>query len=791
MDVDECHNELTLPPSYPLPLVGFVCFLAIICGFVVMGVHYAILYAGCPLGLNGCNSFLDKEEKGFFLIRWVQTTSGGRVPEDVVYIVAAFLGALVFTELIKCLPGSLAFQVRGGGTVQALVAVANGERITLTAAVLRILASSVYLGTSGTLGMDGPAIQVCTAVTTFIGWRLGMRAAATQSLLACLGFAGGFAASFNSPLAGIMFAVEELQHVSTQVSRHIICVILMTSVTATTVARLCGGDASLFDADWGVLDKVFGKHMWMLISVPIGIVCSLFGYGISKALDRTWLTIDFLKRGLSEQCVVIIMVVFSALLGSVAFQITGFRGVWGIGYESLQHAFDKDVESSKFFVFACAKALAMVVSIAARCPGDLLEPVLISGAFLGGGVGSLLELLVDDEALASEIVKPCIVFGMVGLFASCFRFPLTPLVIVLEFMGEETYALVLPAAVAGFTAITVSNKLFPPLLDIVMHRDGINLERISEETFSDSTSSKHTEEPEEDFIDSEQQSQASTVTKGSRMSHASAVMAHIGPLLESSMLSLASHSRASSRSNTRTTSSGSTAGIGTVPSPTQDPSPHTGSRGSSSSSGHASQPSPRPSVRSSTGQTSLPRSRRGSNSSTITSLGIQGLSVVPEQRPQIVAEASTLLSILSDHSKAMRANGEGKRSKEHSPREEHQGVPDCGQPPRLPPASASDAASASSVLPSLLGRGGEELMPGIPAAKPEQAGNDGAEQHEGQHLSSLRPSAAVGEELMPGAPPAKEDGQQDAAGGPQTGSASLESPPLASASLAVANLPPA
>merc|ERR1719191_680583 len=99
--------------------------------------------------------------------------------------------------------------------------------------------------------MDGPAIQVCTAATTFLGWIVGINSVATQSLLACLGFAGGFAASFNSPLAGILFAMEELQHVSSRVSRHIICIIVLASVVSTAVARACHGDNELFDVEWG------------------------------------------------------------------------------------------------------------------------------------------------------------------------------------------------------------------------------------------------------------------------------------------------------------------------------------------------------------------------------------------------------------------------------------------------------------------------------------------------------------------------------------------------------------
>eukprot|EP00434_Breviolum_minutum_P002381 symbB.v1.2.002105.t1/scaffold114.1/size323002/11 len=69
---------------------------------------------------------------------------------------------------------------------------------------------------------------------------------------------------------------------------------------------------------------------------------------------------------------------------------------------------------------------------------------------------------------------------MVGLFASCFRFPLTPVVIVLELTGTRTYNLILPVALSSFTANAVSNHLFPPILEQILHQDNIDLEAVAE-----------------------------------------------------------------------------------------------------------------------------------------------------------------------------------------------------------------------------------------------------------------------------------------------------------------------
>jgi len=546
-----------------LPLVFFVCILSIIGGLVVTGVHYIILYSGCPLGLNGCNDFTaGKEKYGFFLIRAL----GDSVPEDVVYIASAAIGAFFFAQMCTRLPGHLAFQIVGGGTVQGLVAVASGQRITLAAAGLRIVATCLYLGTGGTLGMDGPAIQVCTAVTTFCGWALGMRGVHTQSLLASLGFAAGFAASFNAPLAGVMFAMEELSHASPNLSGPIICIIVMVSIVATAVARLFSGNNELLQTQWGEelmndvgggsLNQVFGMHMWMLVAVPIAVVCSLFGHLTSLLMRKFRIWMDRLHDRVPFTILTVLAMVLSASIGSCVFRATGLRGIWGIGYESLQKLFDSRFTVVDYFIFAAGKMLAATLAIAARAPGDLLEPVLIVGAGLGGGIGRLLQSVVEED-LEQRVMQPCLVFGMVATFASCFRFPLTPVLIVLEVTGVDTYAIVLPAALAAFTAVTISNRLYLPLLESIMEEDGISLHELSEKARSaedEEDGNNEEPEPESEEDASHAPSERSSSFASHHSSHPSSLLSVLRNM-ESSMLALSSppRSRSSSRANSWST----------------------------------------------------------------------------------------------------------------------------------------------------------------------------------------------------------------------------------------------
>jgi len=488
----------------PLLLTVFVCLVAGMSGLVVSGVHYALYYSGCPLGINGCNQAKTGKDVGFLLPRWVHDTAGDRVPESIVYVVVALAGAIIYAQLVTRLPGEYLYQMCGGGTLQSLVAVACGERIPLGAALLRILCTSLYLGSGGTLGGEGPAIQVCTSVAMFVGWVVGIRAAQSQSLLACIGISCGFAASFNSPLAGILFAMEELQHVSPSLSKTLICCILIASVVATSVLRASHGNTQLFKVKWHERsessDDVFGS-LWMLIAVPIGLLCSCTGAVIT--LSVRWLHRQARHRLRSWPYTVLFtaQAFLVAAIGAAVFHATGLRGVWGIGAGSLQEAFNaKDgLEAWVHIVFALGKAAAMILAVVVRAPGDVLEPVLLSGGFLGGFVGR-----VAAYALAlpsSEIMAPCVSFGMVAHFAACLRFPLTPVVIVLEFTGIESYAIILPTALASFTAITASSRLCRPLLDELMHEHGIDLEEMAEQMAAMTHAPEEEEEEGEMWVD--------------------------------------------------------------------------------------------------------------------------------------------------------------------------------------------------------------------------------------------------------------------------------------------------
>ena len=470
-----------LPPL----LVFFACLIAGFLGLVVAGLHDMIKYVGCPLGINGCNSFSGEsyEKKAYVLL----TALEDYVPEDVVFIVMAIACNLLIGLIADVVPESYQKQILGGGTVQSLLAVAAGVPIPFKCALLRVVIMALYFLGGGTMGGDGPTIQVCTSLACMIGWVCGIRAPRTQSLLASLGFCCGFASSFNAPLSGILFAMEELSHVSSRLTTRVICIILIGSIVSTAVMRGFLTNKTLFKATHdsnledmvagGSINGVLGQDMWMSISILIGFVAALVGFLFSIAFEYVHRFVSWLQTWLPKWLIFGIVGGLVASIGSAVYRATGLRGVWGIGVNSLKKALDQDFEghAGYLLIYTVGKLLAFNLSVSARFPGDTLEPVLIAGAFLGGAIGKHL-----PASVVGESNSPCVIFGMVGLFASCFRFPLTPVVIVLELTGTRTYNLILPVALSSFTANAVSNHLFPPILEQILHQDNIDLEAVAE-----------------------------------------------------------------------------------------------------------------------------------------------------------------------------------------------------------------------------------------------------------------------------------------------------------------------
>lgn len=358
---------------------------------------------------------------------------------------------------------------------------------------LKLLVTLLYFTSAGTLGAEGPVIQITTAVIGMIGWGIGIRSLQTQSLLAMLGFSCGFSASFRAPLAGILFALEELQSLSSRMQKAVILMLIVASMISTSVAwqpsmetiyEMHLSEETRAEAEAGPR-SILRQNLWMLLSMPIGALCA----GIACAAIRLLRILLRFQKKAVEVLRMPLVFAFQGLLvsciGAAVYRITGLKGVWGIGGNSLTAASQEGLHYSNLAIFAVGKLLATIITVACQCPGDVLEPVLVTGRFLGAFLGNAVSQLFPTVFTSSDVVGSCTVFGMAGLFAACFRFPLTPIVLTLELTGTDTYSIIVPLALCCFTANILADKLGKSLLHEIMEHDGVDIRAIAERAQQD------------------------------------------------------------------------------------------------------------------------------------------------------------------------------------------------------------------------------------------------------------------------------------------------------------------
>ena len=318
---------------------------------------------------------------------------------------------------------------RGSGIPQVIVAQQDPERATGSLVSLRTVTAKAALTLAAVLGgasvgREGPTVQIAAAV---MGLSHRLLRVPLRGAVLIAGGAAGVAAAFNTPLAGLLFAIEEL---ASAYEQRVTLLVIAAIVIAGMVAQSVQGDYVYFG--------VIGAHLALgpaLLAVPVAGVAGGLSGGLfarlmlALATGRGRLTIWSKQRP----------VAFAALCGVVVGGLGVATGLtWGTGYDAAR-AMIVGVDAPLWF--GPAKFLATLATAVAGLPGGIFAPSLAVGA----GLGNLLRPLFPDEP-ASAIV----ILGMVGYFAGVVRAPLTAVIILSETTASR--GLMLPMFAAAFLA---------------------------------------------------------------------------------------------------------------------------------------------------------------------------------------------------------------------------------------------------------------------------------------------------------------------------------------------------
>jgi H+/Cl- antiporter ClcA len=313
----------------------------------------------------------------------------------------------------------------------------------------RVVLAAAGLLCGGSIGREGPTVHVGAVIVHSIArWMPHGRIEAQRRALVLAGGAAGVAAAFNTPLAGIVFAIEEL---SRSFEERASGTTLTAVILAGVVAIALVGDYTYFGQPT-VSSQVRAITPGIL---ALAVACGLSGGLFSRLTLESvqWLP-GILGRLRSER-----PAVFAALCGLGVAAIGAFSGglTYGTGYAEARSILENQAHLS--WSYAPARALATLLSYLSGIPAGLLAPSLSVGAGFGQFIADLL---------GQTSAVPFAILGMCGYLAGVTQAPLTSLVIVMEMTAQ--HAMVLPLMVTAALATAVSRLITPPLYQTLADR---------------------------------------------------------------------------------------------------------------------------------------------------------------------------------------------------------------------------------------------------------------------------------------------------------------------------------
>ncbi|KHK91416.1 chloride channel protein [Novosphingobium malaysiense] len=324
---------------------------------------------------------------------------------------------------------------RGSGIPQVMAAgrdldLAYTKLLSMPTAIIKLLLTLAMLLAGGSVGREGPTVQVAAAI--MITCHRIFRVPMTAGVLIA-GGAAGVAAAFNTPLAGVAFAIEELAAAFEQR----VAVLVMGAVVISGLVSLgLSGDYIYF----GVMHETLNVGSVVIVAPVAGIVGGCLGGLFSRTL------LAFARSGQRWFVLFRQRPVLLALICGIIVAVTGLLtggSTWGTGYEVTKLMVEGQQSASPWF--GPAKLLVTAATAVSGAPGGIFAPSLSVGA----GVGQLLAYCFPDDPMSAVIL-----LGMTGYFVGVVRAPLTAVIILMETTASR--GMILPLFATAIIADAVS-----------------------------------------------------------------------------------------------------------------------------------------------------------------------------------------------------------------------------------------------------------------------------------------------------------------------------------------------
>ncbi|MBW2466895.1 MAG: chloride channel protein [Deltaproteobacteria bacterium] len=330
-------------------------------------------------------------------------------------------------------------EVRGPGVPEVMESLTlRGGRIRHRVTAIKALVTAGIIAAGGSVGREGPIVQIGSSIGSSITQIFRLRPENTRLAVAC-GAAAGIAATFQAPMAGILFAVEILLF---DLEVGSLSHIIVAAVTGTMITRFFYGAGPLFYIPGFVLSHPLELVLYFILGLAAGIL-SLFLMGILFGLPKFFRALKVPEW-------------LTPAIGGLLLGLAGLVCPWalGVGYESINLSLTGDVTLSFVLILVCAKLFTTGICIGSGMSGGIFAPSLVLGAMLGSLAGFITQLIFPQTEILPAY---CTLIGMGAMVSGTTLAPITAILTIFEL--TDNYEVILPLMIACIASVLVVRLL--------------------------------------------------------------------------------------------------------------------------------------------------------------------------------------------------------------------------------------------------------------------------------------------------------------------------------------------
>jgi chloride channel protein, CIC family len=346
---------------------------------------------------------------------------------------------------------------RGSGVPQTKAALfARDGFISLRTVLGKFFCTATTLASVIPLGREGPSVQVGAGIGSVLGRWLGLRPEKVKALIP-VGAAAAIAAAFNTPMAAVLFSLEEVMG---DMHAPILGSVVLASATSWAVLRLLLGNNPLFQVPQYTLVHPLELAIYALLGIAGGFLSVAFTR-LLLGMRKFFLHLPPKTRWCHP------------VAGGVTVGLMGWfvPQVLGVGYTYVGSALNGSMALKLMLLLVVLKLVGVTVSYSSGNAGGIFGPSLFLGAMLGGAIGTVAHGLLPGYTATPGAYA---LVGMGALFAGIVRAPMTSVLMIFEMTRD--YAVIVPLMIANLTSFFISSRFQKePIYEALAHQDGIHL----------------------------------------------------------------------------------------------------------------------------------------------------------------------------------------------------------------------------------------------------------------------------------------------------------------------------